>query len=284
MRNFIILVVLIVIAGILFLRFDLGIFGKKSTQNASAVSTYFCDQGELKATFAGDSVAIQLPDGHTATLKQSNAASGMRYEGEQMTFVGKGANANLTQGTTTTFTNCVMGTLARAGDMNTFTSDGNTFSFSYPASWTLSGGDIGYTQSWRLNAMSQGLLLAKAMVPASVQPKTNFGSATLTIGLSSDPAATSNCTTAASGEQALSPATFGGATFSAFSSSDVGAGNLTETTSYRAMYEGSCYALEYTIRSLNLGNFSPDQGISAFNKAAIHDALDKAVQSFRFGK
>lgn len=60
----------------------------------------------------------------------------------------------------------------------------------------------------------------------------------------------------------------------------VGAGNYYETTSYRTVYNDECYAIEYTIHSTNIDNYSPDQGITKFDKEKITSILDAMVQSF----
>ena len=64
--------------------------------------------------------------------------------------------------------------------------------------------------------------------------------------------------------------------------SDAGAGNFYDVTSYRMIKDSQCYALEYTIHSTNIGNYSPDQGITEFDKTKIQTILESIVKSFSF--
>ena len=70
--------------------------------------------------------------------------------------------------------------------------------------------------------------------------------------------------------------------FSKFTLNDAGAGNLYETTSYRGLFDGDCYAIEYTIHSTNIGNYSPDQGVKEFDKVKVQEELEKILDSFKF--
>ena len=139
------------------------------------------------------------------------------------------------------------------------------------------------SMDWEMNAKQNGLLLAIVNVPRSYMPKTNFSEAKLTIGESSDTNAVKNCLADTSGGMNINgvPTTVSGYPFTKFTFEDAGAGNFYETTSYRSVLNGNCYAIEYTIHSTNIGNYSPDQGITEFDKTKITNDLESIVKSLR---
>ena len=127
--------------------------------------------------------------------------------------------------------------------------------------------------------------MAQVAIPQSYQPKTNFGEAKFTVGVSSDPTAITNCLKADAGNAATSSESMiNQQTFRKFVTSDAGAGNLYETTSYRILHDHKCYAIESTIHSTNIYNYSPDQGIKAYNKEKISGLLEAMAKSFIFLK
>lgn len=266
-----------------------------STSAASVTTvTYFCTIGGIVASYSADSVALTLSDGRSMTLPQVRSGSGIRYEststsavpGTDVAFSSKGSDAFLMEGSKTTYDNCVGGTTTSANGQGTktFTDQDKTFSFEYSPVFSISGGGIGYTQSWMQNSTDQGLLLVKATLPRSFEPKTNFSDATFTVGTSPSPDAVTKCLTApASGNGVQkSQVMLNGVQYTKFITSDAGAGNFYQTTSYRTMRDGQCYVVEYTIHSTNIGNYSPDQGIKAFNQAKVQALLEGMVQSFKF--
>jgi membrane-bound inhibitor of C-type lysozyme len=245
--------------------------------------TYYCQEGILKAVYGKSDVAVTFPDGHSLVLPQSVSADGGRYESGTTVFWSKGDNAFVTEKDKTTYTNCVTGNQITAGGTNTFTDAGKTFSFSYPSEFNFSGGDGSYTQDWRVNTQNLGLLFTVVQIPKSFMPGTNFGDAKFTVGTSADPDAVKNCLVAQNGEKVESSnAMIGNTKFTEITLSDAGAGNFYETTSYRTLRNDQCYAVEYTIHSSNIGNYSPDQGIKEFDQAKITSILEGMAESFKF--
>jgi membrane-bound inhibitor of C-type lysozyme len=301
-----IIVVLLMIAGALYFT----IVPKASAPTTTATSTastassaqnvvsYSCDSNaNIRATFevpaqttATGSVALVLSDGRTVTLPQTMSGSGIRYETgantpQDIMFSSEGDNAFLTENGKTTYNNCIAGTSATStSGAQIFTNQGKTFSFSYPSVFSISGGGVGYSTDWMVNATTSGLLLVKATLPSSFEPKTNFANATLSVGTSADPTAISECLTYAAGGNGVkkSTVTINGVTYTKFVTSDAGAGNFYQTTSYRVVHNSQCYVVEYTIHSSNIGNYSPDQGIKAFDQSKVQNALESVVQSFKF--
>ncbi len=263
------------------------------TPNTAAPSanivSYACDGGKtIAATYASSSVAIALSDGRSLTLPQTVSGSGIRYEqgagtNQDVVFWSKGDNAFLTENNVTTYDNCVAGTTTTQGGTATFTDQGKTFSFAYPTIFTVSGGGVGYTQSWMQNATTSGLILAQLHIPRSFEPKTNFAEALFTVGTSADPDAVKTCLTAPGGSMVTSSQiTINGITYTKITYGDAGAGNFYDTTSYRVVRNNQCYAIEYTIHSTNIGNYSPDQGILPFDKQKVQTILENMVHSFTF--
>ncbi len=180
-----------------------------------------------------------------------------------------------TQSTTTPVT---------SNDTTTYTDPNHVFSFSYPSIFTLSGGTMGYTQEWMNNATTTGLALVKVVVPQSFELNTNFSDARFTVGTSSHPDAVRSCLAApASGSPIQkTQVSIHGVVYTKYTTMDAAAGNRYETTSYRTVHAGQCYAIEYTIHYGNIQNYPTDSGITEFNKTKVQNALETIVQSFSF--
>jgi len=164
-----------------------------------------------------------------------------------------------------------------------FKDSNNIFSFDYNPSFKALELKNAPSTDWRVNTTQPGVLLSKVTVPKSFMPGTNFSEATFTVGRSSDANALSTCSTVATnGEVKGGEKTIDGKDFTTFTLGDAGAGNFYDTTSYRGIVDGDCYAIEYTIHSTNLGNYSPDQGIKEFDKAKIQNTLEAIISSFQF--
>jgi hypothetical protein len=182
-----------------------------------------------------------------------------------------------TQTTSTTTTTTTTSTA------KTYTDSGHTFTFEYPSQFTVTSGS-GTSTDWMTNATTSGKLLATLIIPRSFEPKTNFADAKFTVGASSNAAAVSTCLSVppSGGPVQKNVVTINGVSYTKYTSGDAAAGNFYETTSYRTVHNGQCYALEYTIHSTNLSNYSPDQGITQFDKAKVQNTLEGLVQSFKF--
>jgi membrane-bound inhibitor of C-type lysozyme len=261
----------------------------------TSTANYSCDAAaSIAASYTSNSAILKLSDGRTLTLPQIISADGAQYQEGNILFVTKGDQAFLQENgpsntsgqvPTSTYTNCLTGTSGTTADgMKTFTDQGNTFSFSYPTGFVIAGGGIGYTEDWKKTTDGTlGLILATINVPATFEPTTNFADAKLTIGTSSDPKAVKSCLVAVSGNGTVKSATtINGIKYEKIITSDAGAGQRYETTSYRTIQNSQCYAIEYTIHSSALSNFDPATGVKAFDHAKIEAALLGIVQSLTF--
>jgi len=165
------------------------------TPVATAPMNYACDDNAtIVATFSNSSASLVLSDGRHLVLPQIVSADGAQYQQGTILFVTKGDQGFLQENGNTTYSNCIVNnTTAVTNGLKTFTDSGKTFTFNYPAAFTLAGGGIGYSENWKTNADGTlGLILATVNVPQSYQPKTNFADATFTVGTSSDPKAVSS--------------------------------------------------------------------------------------------
>jgi hypothetical protein len=70
--------------------------------------------------------------------------------------------------------------------------------------------------------------------------------------------------------------------FVVFKSSGAGAGNYYETTSYRTLHAGECYAIEYTIHSSQIANYPPSYDLKPFDQAKINSLMEGVVGTFKF--
>jgi membrane-bound inhibitor of C-type lysozyme len=257
--------------------------------DTTAAYTFMCDGGKsITATYATSSVALSLSDGRTLELPQAISGSGFRYENsDPITFIGKGDDAYLEEKGTQTYMNCVVntaadGTTASSTNTYTFKDGGHTLSFEYPKDVIVSGGGIGYSTAWQNQAVTSGLVLATAELPRTFQPNTNFGEAKFSIGTSADTGAVSSCYSNHGLGGTSVKTVINGVNYTKLMFTDVGAGNIYDTTSYRTVRNSQCYTIEYTIHSSNIANYDPSQGITQFDTAAVKAKLESIVQSVTF--
>ncbi len=127
-------------------------------------------------------------------------------------------------------------------------------------------------------------VLLELDLPKSFDPGTNFSEAKLYIKQFTDSAHINNCAAATNGEQVVGQASIGGQLFTKLAMSDAGAGNRYDTTSYRSLYDGDCYVLEYVIHSTNIGNYPAESGIKEFDRARVEAILEEVIKSFHLSQ
>lgn len=138
---------------------------------------------------------------------------------------------------------------------------------------------------WRFGAdQSQlGILAFTLTIPRVFEPQTNFADAKLMVGYSANSTAVAQCLVpgpTGGPSNATSSVTMNGIPFTVFHATDAGAGNYYETTSYRTVNAGKCWAVEYTIHSAQIANYPPEYGLQPFDKAKLTDLLDRIVETF----
>jgi len=164
-----------------------------------------------------------------------------------------------------------------------FTDINNVISFEYNSFFKQIEGDNIPSLEWRVDAKEKGILLTSVIIPRTFMPNTNFSNAKFTVGKSSTENAVKSCITdVTNGSINGGTITINRYPFTEFTISDAGVGNLYETTSYRGIVNKDCYAIEYTIHSVNIDNYSPDQNIKEFDKFLIQNNLDKIIKSINF--
>ncbi len=257
----------------------------KTAPVVTATADYSCAEGKaISAQYTASSALLALSDGRTLDLPQSASADGARYANDTVSFVTKGAQAFLQENGDTTFSNCLTGTMNEVSGIKSFTDRSNTFSFSYPSNFILAGGDIGYTARWKANTDDTlGMMLATVQTPKDYMPNTNFGEATFSVGTSSDEKAVKECLVDSSGLGAKkSTVAINSVPYTKLVTTDAGASNRYQTTSYRAVQNGQCYAIEYTVHYAVLEAYPVSSGIKSFDSKKITAALEGIAQSFKF--
>ncbi len=161
------------------------------------------------------------------------------------------------------------------------------FSIAYPIDFPIIDSySAAPSTDWRAGANgTPGITYFTLTIPSAFEPQTNFADAKLTVGGSAAQAAVANCLAldpTGGPAMATSSVTINGIQFTVFKSSDVGAGNIYETTSYRTMHAGECYAVEYTIHSSEIGNYPPQYNLQQFDESQLTDVLDRIVGTFKF--
>ncbi len=167
-------------------------------------------------------------------------------------------------------------------EMQGYTNNEYHFSFEYSADFKQLSEDDNARLPWSYGSSRPGLRLVTVDLPREIMPKTNFAGGSVSVGISRDSAEVGGCIIGDS--EPAETKTIHNATFVIEKFNDAGAGNFYETTSYRILRDNVCIALEATIHSTNLGNYSPEQGIKEFDKTRIEEVLDEVVHSFKFTK
>ncbi len=162
------------------------------------------------------------------------------------------------------------------------------FSIAYPIDFPAQDNySLVPSTDWRVGADgATGTLYFTLTVPKAFEPQTNFSDARLTVGTGGSADALAGCLRpdATGGPSAgpTSTATVDGIPFVVFRSSDAGAGNYYDTTSYRTIRGGTCYAIEYTVHSAQIYNYPASYGLKPFSAAKIDALMENVVGTFRF--
>ncbi len=167
-------------------------------------------------------------------------------------------------------------------EMQGYTNNEYNFSLEYSADFKQLSEDDNARLPWSYGSSRAGLRLVTVDLPREIMPKTNFAGASVSVGISRDSAEVGGCIIGDS--EPAETKTINKATFVIEKFNDAGAGNFYETTSYRILRDNVCIALEATMHSTNIQNYSPEQGIKEFDKARIQEVLDEVVNSFKFSK
>ncbi|HVX90579.1 MAG TPA: hypothetical protein VHC20_02995 [Candidatus Paceibacterota bacterium] len=199
---------------------------------------------------------------------------GSQFGGGAASVVSTTTDTGPTDGTGTTGSGPVTG----SGNWQVF--ENALLSIRYPDVFVVN--PVATGDEWRSGANGDaGTLDFRATLPKSFAPGTNFSDAKLTVGHSANATTVADCMKPdPSGGPASSLTTrvINGTTFTVFTSSDAGAGNLYDTTSYRTVHQNTCIAVEYTIHYTQIANYPPG-AVTEFDEAAVKAELDAVVDT-----
>ncbi len=156
------------------------------------------------------------------------------------------------------------------------------FSFQYPSGLELKEGPVPDFPMWRYGSMVQGDRVVAVGVLESQYPKTNLGFAGFHVGVSADPKEVAACLSPDYPSEQMISTSLSGVPFEFTTTTDVGAGNYYDITSYRTVHAGTCFALEIVLHSSNIMNYSETLGMKEFDRASIYPLLLHTLQTFRF--
>lgn len=166
--------------------------------------------------------------------------------------------------------------------------DRNGFEFKYPNGLEAAKGPQAPDPSWRSDNTVpniSGITAANVTIPKVLEINTNFADASFHVGVSQNDRAIATCLQPLNGAAegiATSTETVNGTTFTAYKTRDAGAGNRYDTTSYRAVRNGRCYALDLTVHYTVLENYSKEFGYTEFDRQKIENILSSILGTFKF--
>lgn len=164
-----------------------------------------------------------------------------------------------------------------------FTNKEKTISFVYPKNFSVDKKEQNPTKDWSFGSKYDGKILATMSIPKTFQPNTNFSEAKFTIRESADSGAFQSCLAKEDELGSIfSDETIGFTTYLKSTTNDAGAGNFYETTTYKIIKNRKCYSFQYTIHSTNIGNYSPEQNITEFDKAKIVNIFEGMMKTVKF--
>lgn len=154
-----------------------------------------------------------------------------------------------------------------------------TYSFSYPRDFDLSAQNP-----------AGGYLTNAAQVSVSTpadafqNPKSNFGSASLTVSVTSSVPAVAGCYNMPPGVSgkpaATSTAMVNGISFETAATTDVGAGQIYDSRIYRTIFNGFCFEAALTVHTGNIGMYTPG-AVVPFDQEKAFSLLEAVFDSFQ---
>lgn len=160
-------------------------------------------------------------------------------------------------------------------------------SLKYPSEFLLKPGQTGPLAEWSLYGLTSGNEIASIEISRSFQTRTNFVSASLRIGLSTEATAVKECLNQPSSSgynDTFTQRIIGGVSFRKFTRSNSAVGNNYQYTSYRAVRNNGCEVFEYVINHRDIQNYPPGSGIKEFNQTIIVNSLESILDTVQFSK
>jgi len=157
-------------------------------------------------------------------------------------------------------------------------------SLKYPSIYQLVPGKSGLLAEWELYGLTNGVEIVSIDIPGSTQIRTNFGDATLRIGISNESTAIKQCLNPPDYSNTYQERIIGGLAFRKFIRSGVGAGNYYDFVSYRAIQNGGCEVFEHVIHYSNIQNYPPEANRKEFDKNIVINSLESILDTVQFIK
>jgi membrane-bound inhibitor of C-type lysozyme len=258
-----------------------------STEPLATVA-FACAEGKsMGAAFYKDpnAVVLQLSDGRSMTLPQTQSASGIRYANADESFIfwGKGNTAFVQEGTeqNQTYTGCIVvapdptQTLSQIYATSTL-----GFTFRFPANYTV---DQKYV--YQALGPGKGIKGVKVTIPAAATTGTNLSKDTY-VSVEVLPKATSctaNLFLDMQNGAKVSSFTDAGVEYSVATTTGAGAGNIYDEAVFAIPGSSPCTAVRYFIHSGNIGNY-PAGSVTGFNKAGLINEFDNIRRSLVLGR
>lgn len=169
----------------------------------------------------------------------------------------------------------------------TYSNNQYEFSVSYPADFQLQFPSADNSSDWEYigNTDATGTKIIDIYIPKSFEgDKTNFGDANFRVGASQSSTALSQCLNPIPANLITdtSNLTINGTNYFKFATTDAGAGNRYQITSYRTIKNNTCFAVDLMVHYSVLENYDPSMGIKAFDQNKIDSVLNQILNTFYF--
>jgi hypothetical protein len=206
-------------------------------------------------------------------------------------------NATTTTGTVASSSNAENSYYKNTSEWQTYNDTQRGFAIAYPIDFPDDENYLPPTHmtNWSMimDDDAPGIQDFKLTIPPAFEPQTNFEGATLTVS-ETNAEQLRGYELGCLGDHAMmgepydypnvatSTLTINNANFTVLNSGNGGAGSFYETTSYRTLRNGECYAIEYTIHSSQIANYPASYNLQPFDKVMVTDVLDRIVGTFKF--
>lgn len=178
-----------------------------------------------------------------------------------------------------------------AADWKTYRDNANGFEFKYPPAFTVYKGDmpdysIGSFLKEHLSVGSSAMVNVSAAISRNSYPYTNFQAASVAIAFDPTIANISECRQfmkQGTLQNMSETKTVNGTTFYTDTAGGAAAGTLTTTKVYHALHNETCYEVDLTLITSNIGNY-PAGTVEAVDETAVWNTLENILTTFKFTK
>ncbi|MDB5260494.1 MAG: hypothetical protein JWN37_725 [Candidatus Nomurabacteria bacterium] len=267
--------------------------------------TFNCSQGKsIMATFYPENdteVHVMLSDGRMLLLPHAMSGSGARYANtdESIVFWNKGNTAFITEGTSTTYENCVTPTSSNdagatsADKSHVYTNSTYGFSLTVPVGVTQQDYFSNFyilNNTWRVNSSpeNKGNAVVSFVIKridqggiATGKPYPLFFDAEVRVGVSTD---TKQCYLPDPGYESepVTNVVINGITFKKFSFSDAATMKYVSGESYRTIHNNKCYAIEQLKEGSSYRDDTMTQGTPDTELDTYYNQGEQIIKTLKF--